>query len=79
MSSKNTKKASVLALEMAGIASKASGILYEKRCEIIKKLTDFWKCGEEVSVVKLTNGKYVYTDIIVIINSYGIICSQCTI
>lgn len=50
------KNASVLALELASIASKTSGVHYERRCDVIKRLTNYWKCGEEVSVVKLTHG-----------------------
>lgn len=53
------KNASVLALELADIASKASGVHYERRCEVIRRLIDYWKCGEEVSVAKLTHGKYM--------------------
>ena len=50
------KNVSVLALELANIASKASGVHYERRCDVIRRLINHWKCGEEVSVVKLTHG-----------------------
>ena len=51
------RKASILASELATIASYASKAHFDRRLRLLKELIDYWKNGEEVGLTELTESK----------------------
>ena len=53
-------KALLLSSELASVASAASNVHFERRIELLSRLTDHWRRGEEVTVTKVVDyGKYI--------------------
>ena len=53
------RKALLLSSELASVASAASNVHFERRIELLSRLTDHWRRGEEVTVTKVVDyGKY---------------------
>ena len=55
------RKALLLSSELASaLASAASNVHFERRIELLSRLTDHWRRGEEVTVTKVVDyGKYI--------------------
>ena len=53
---KKYHKAVVLTSELASVASVASSVHFQRRINLLKKLIDHWKNGEEVSLVEVGEG-----------------------
>ena len=54
------RKALLLSSELASVASAASNVHFERRIELLSRLTDHWRRGEEVTVTKVVDyGKYI--------------------
>ena len=54
------RKALLLSSELASIANAASNVHFERRIELLSRLTDHWRRGEEVTVTKVVDyGKYI--------------------
>lgn len=54
------RKGLLLSSELASAASAASNVHFERRIELLSRLTDHWRRGEEVTVAKVGDyGKYI--------------------
>ena len=51
------RKASIVCLQVASVASVSSKIHFQRRMELLNDLLDFRKNGTEVSFVEIENGK----------------------
>ena len=47
------RKALVVASELASVASCASHVHFDRRMKLLRELIDYWKCNEEVGIVKI--------------------------
>lgn len=63
------RKAVVLTSELASVVSVASNVHFQRRMKLLKDLIKHWKCGEEVDLVEVDEGK----QIVIMVCNKGII------
>ena len=53
------KKAALITTELASITSESSGILFDRRIELLQELISSWKEGKEISLMEIDSGLQV--------------------
>ena len=70
------RKAVVFTSELASVVSVASSVHFQRRIRLLKKLTDHWKNGEEVSLVEVGEGNPQKCYSSLYIDSFDEFCSE---